>query len=149
VSQGVKITLKQKMRFLAALRESPNVKAACAAANVGRSAIYALEREDKEFSEAWHDALGESIDDLHGIAIDLARHGSVEPVVSGGKLIFRPGTNDPWTITRHPIALMMRLLEAHLPEKFSRKVEAQQVLPLDLQPDPKPIPDEEVPEIIE
>jgi hypothetical protein len=54
--------------FLAALRGSGNVRAACYAADVSRKVAYAYRAESAEFAEAWRDALAEAIDMLEEAA---------------------------------------------------------------------------------
>ncbi|GAN79791.1 hypothetical protein [Acidocella aminolytica] len=140
--QGVKISARQKAAFIAALSREPNVAAACKAAKVGRSAIYALKRENEEFSELWDEVMQTAVDDLEGEAFNLARHGTLEPVVSAGKLIFDPDTRKPMFVKKVIPALILRLLTAHRPEKYAPQPSGQAALPFELTPDPEPTPDE-------
>lgn len=142
MTQGTRITAKQRAAFLRALMASPNVAEACKAAGVGRSAIYALKREDETFAALWEELHQTAVDDLEGEAFKLARHGTLEPVVSAGKLICDPKTHEPLFIKRVIPALILRLLQAHRPDKYAPQAAPQGQLPLELQPDPVPVPDE-------
>src|SRR4030095_7115006 len=50
--------------FLAVLAEGANVKAACAAAGIGRSAAYLAREKSPDFRRQWDDALGAGRDPL-------------------------------------------------------------------------------------
>lgn len=62
-------------RFLASLRETPNVKAACAAAGVSRQTVYRTRDADLAFREEWQSALDASVDELEARAFQLALEG--------------------------------------------------------------------------
>lgn len=66
-----------RQRFLRSLRRVPNVKAACAAANISRQTAYRNRHDDAEFSVAWQDALDASVDELEAVAFKLALKGDV------------------------------------------------------------------------
>jgi hypothetical protein len=59
--------------FLEALRNSPNVKAACRAADIARSLAYREKAADPAFGEAWDDAIADAVDDLEEAAFHRAR----------------------------------------------------------------------------
>lgn len=61
--------------FLKALRETPNVQAACKSAGIARSRAYECRDDDEVFAKAWQDALGASIDKLEHKAFQLAMDG--------------------------------------------------------------------------
>lgn len=152
MSQGVKITPQQKLDIFFGLRRNLTVREALAEANVGASAAYALLRSDPDFREQWEHARGPVIDMVEDITIDWAIHGELEPVVSAGKLIYhndehgRPDFTRPWLVRRRNAAINALVLRAGKPEKYARPENSQQALPLDLQPDPVPTPDEPGPD---
>lgn len=78
--------------FLKVLRNSGNVRAACAAAHITRQAAYKARDASKEFAADWADALDDAIDGLEAVAIDRARRSSD--------------------------TLLIFLLKAHRPEKY-------------------------------
>lgn len=78
--------------FLAALRNSGNVRAACQAANVSRPVAYKHRNEYPKFAAQWDDALEDACDVLEAEARTRARGGSD--------------------------LLLIFLLKAHRPEKF-------------------------------
>ena len=48
--------------FLAALRQLPNIRAACRKAGISRSEAYRLRSADPEFAASWHEAMQDGID---------------------------------------------------------------------------------------
>ncbi len=71
----VKRIQRWQQRFLASLREVPNVTSACAAAGVSRQTAYRTRDSDSEFREAWQSALDASVDELEARAFQLALEG--------------------------------------------------------------------------
>jgi hypothetical protein len=65
-------TARWKKRFLDALRESPHIALACAAAGIGRTAAYEARKSDPEFARQWQETLDAAIDDLEVKAWQLA-----------------------------------------------------------------------------
>jgi len=61
-------TDRAREAFLNALSTSCNVSAACRAADISRTAVYAWKRDDPEFAAEWEDAEGAAIDELEGVA---------------------------------------------------------------------------------
>jgi hypothetical protein len=59
--------------FLAALRNSGNVRAACQAAKVSRKTVYQWRERSAEFKAQWDDALDDAIDILEAEAWRRAR----------------------------------------------------------------------------
>lgn len=78
--------------FLAAFRNSGNVRASCLAAGATRQTVYALRRNDADFAAAWMVAEEEAIDVLEAEARRRAM-----------------GTSD---------TLLIFLLKAHRPDKY-------------------------------
>lgn len=82
--------------FLKVLRNSGNVRAACAAAHITRQAAYKARDASKEFAADWADALDDAIDGLEAVAIDRARRSSD--------------------------TLLIFLLKAHRPERYRETI---------------------------
>lgn len=78
--------------FLAALRNSGNVRASCQAAGIGRSVAYDQKEDDPIFAKAWADAMEDACDALEAAAQARAMTSSD--------------------------TLLIFLLKAHRPEKF-------------------------------
>lgn len=82
--------------FLAALRNSANVRASCQAAHIDRKTAYNLRNRSKAFALDWDDAMEDACDVLEAEARNRAMH------ISDLLLIF--------------------LLKAHRPEKFRETI---------------------------
>ena len=54
-------TVATRARFLASLRETPNVSLACVNAGISRVAAYAWRDDDEKFAAAWEDALSVAV----------------------------------------------------------------------------------------
>jgi len=63
-------------RFIAALRNTANVRAACQAAGITRGGAYCARRRWKTFEAAWDEALEEALDGLEAIAWKRAQESS-------------------------------------------------------------------------
>lgn len=59
--------------FLAALRNSANVRASCQAVNITRANAYKARASSARFRTAWDDALADAVDVLEAVAWDRAR----------------------------------------------------------------------------
>ena len=57
------------------LRETPSVKAACAAAGVNRTTAYRARADDEQFAAQWQSALDEAVDVVEATAFKLASEG--------------------------------------------------------------------------
>lgn len=99
--------------FLATLATTGNVSAAARAAGVSRQAAYHRRSNDRDFRAAWDDALEEGVDALEAEARRRALEGVEEPVFHAGAQC--------GTVRRFSDALMVVLLRAHRPHKFSEK----------------------------
>jgi len=62
--------------FLAALRNSANIRASCQAAGVSRGVAYDHMRRDPEFAAEWASALEDALDVVEAQAFKRAREGS-------------------------------------------------------------------------
>jgi hypothetical protein len=94
MSDEQNLTPKKRLRwekgFLVALRDTGNVRAACDAAKVSRTVVYAHRDEDEDFAQAWQDALEESADLLEQEARRRAYEGVQRLKFDRGKLITIP-----------------------------------------------------------
>lgn len=107
--------------FIAALRNSGNVRASCQAAGVERSTAYRAYATSSEFAAQWEEALEEAIDTLEGAAWKRARDGVVrhEPIMYQGEKVGEK------VITEYSDTLMTLLLKAHRPEKYRERFDIQ------------------------
>lgn len=99
--------------FLQALAESGVVKYACVAAGVHRATAYRARDEDRPFAAAWDEALDDGVDALELEARRRAKDGVERPVYQSGKLA--------GTVREYSDSLLMFLLRAHRPERFSER----------------------------
>jgi transposase-like protein len=100
--------------FLAVLRQTGNVSAACRAADIERSTAYRVRNEHEDFRQAWDDALEEATDALEAEARRRAHDGWDEPVYQKGDRV--------GTIHRYSDQLLALLLKANR-TKFRDKVD--------------------------
>lgn len=108
-------------RFIAALRNSGNVRASCQAAGVERSTAYRAYKASPEFAAQWDEALEEAIDTLEAAAWSRARDGVVrhEPIMYQGQKVAEK------VIIEHSDSLMTLLLKAHRPEKYRERFDIE------------------------
>lgn len=71
--------------FLAALRDSGNVRLACQAAKVARPTVYEYRQADPGFATAWNEALDEACDLLEAEARRRGLEGVDKPVFHQGE----------------------------------------------------------------
>lgn len=83
-------------QFLAALRNSGNVRAACQAAGVSRQLAYSHKEASKEFAAQWAEAMEDAIDVLEAVASQRAKASSD--------------------------TLLIFLLKAHRPDKYADRL---------------------------
>ena len=111
----------QHRAFLAAFRETSNVRLACEVAKVGRSSHYRWLEEDSAYREAFDQAKLQAADVLEAEAFRRAVEGVEEQVgwyrgVAGG------------TVRRYSDVLLIFLLKALRPEKYRERVDVRGVL---------------------
>lgn len=108
-------------RFIAALRNSGNVRAACQAAGVHRTTPYKAYAESPEFARQWDEALEDAIDTLEAAAWKRARDGVTrhDPIMFQGQKVAEK------VITEYSDTLMITLLKAHRPEKYRERFDIQ------------------------
>jgi hypothetical protein len=106
-------------RFIAALRNSGNVRAACQAAGVHRTTPYKAYAESPEFARQWDEALEDAVDTLEAAAWKRARDGVTrhDPIMFQGQKVAEK------VITEYSDTLMITLLKAHRPEKYRERVD--------------------------
>lgn len=100
--------------FLQALAADPIVGRACRAAGINTATAYRLKERSPAFAEAWAEALTASVDDLEHVALERARDGSD--------------------------SVLLRVLEAHRPERYSRKLDVKHAGTVDFVIDLVPMP---------
>lgn len=108
-------------RFITALRNSGNVRAACQAAGVHRTTPYKAYAESPEFARQWDEALEDAIDTLEAAAWKRARDGVTrhDPIMFKGQKVAEK------VITEYSDTLMVTLLKAHRPEKYRERFDIQ------------------------
>ena len=90
--------------FLQALGKEPIVGRACRRAGITTATAYRMKERSPAFAAAWNEALTASVDDLES-------HG--------------------WERARESDSVMLRMLEAHRPEKYSRKLDVKAQVAVD------------------
>lgn len=86
---GNRWTRYKRDLFLAVLSASCNVRAACSAAEMTPSGAYMLRRRDKEFADAWREAMAMGYDALEGALLRhalIALGGEIEGVAGAAEL---------------------------------------------------------------
>jgi len=73
--------------FLEALARTANVAAACRVAQISRVAVYALKKNNPEFSDLWQLATDNALDQIELQLMDRAVKGVIQPQFYKGKLI--------------------------------------------------------------
>ena len=76
LKKGFFVAFEWMPKFLESLSEVPNVSAACRNSGVSRRYAYVVKDKDKEFGEAWEDAIEASTDELVGTCYKRAKEGS-------------------------------------------------------------------------
>lgn len=102
--------------FLASLSLVGNVTEAARAAKIDRSAAYDERKRDKQFAQAWDDAMDMAADELELEARRRAYEGVDEPVF--GSLGGSSGSGEIGTIRRYSDTLLIFLLKGARPEKY-------------------------------
>lgn len=102
--------------FLAAYAELGNITQAAKAAKMARALHYEW-MGDPEYVAAFERAEQEATDALEAAARQRAIDGVLEPVVSGGKLVYGED-GKPLMVRKFSDRLTEVLLRAHRPEKF-------------------------------
>ncbi len=111
----------KKRAFLAAYRETGNVKLACEAGRVGRSSHYRWLEQDPDYAEEFEQAQKDAVDVLEAEARRRAVEGWEEKVgwykgQAGG------------TVRRYSDTLLIFLLKGAAPEKYRERLEVRGAL---------------------
>lgn len=108
-------TKKRRDLFLHHLSETGNVSESARRADMPRQSAYRLRRADKEFSQAWDDALADALDELESVLIQRAIEGVEKPHYFGGKEV--------GTVKSYSDNLAMFLLKSRRAEVYGDKKE--------------------------
>lgn len=115
----MKFTETRKRKFIEKLIETGNISLSARLIGVGRRTLYDARERDPEFREAWDTALEEAADLLEAEARRRAVEGVDRPIYQRGELV---GYERQYSDT-----LLIRLLEAHKPEKYRHRAEQRLV----------------------
>jgi hypothetical protein len=116
-------TIQHQQQFLQYLAETGNVSRSVKLVGTSAARVYALRNNDPAFRQAWEEAEEIAADRLEQEAWRRAVEGFEEPVVSAGKLV-RDEDGNAVMIRRYSDVLLIRLLQAHRPQKFDRRLPA-------------------------
>lgn len=108
--------------FLAELAKRGNVSEACRAAEVPRSTAYQWKAADEAFAAAWNEALEVACDAMEGEAWRRAVEGTEEPVYGR---VGKDKDGQIGTVRKYSDTLMVKLLQAHRPEKYRERQDVQ------------------------
>jgi len=115
-----------KVKFIARLRESGNVKVACAAARISRWTAYRNREADADFAQQWTDALEDAADVMEKEAWRRAVKG-VEKPVFGRVFDEEVGTTTGivGVERQYSDVLLIFLLKGARPDKFKDRVKQE------------------------
>ena len=111
------VSQDRKAKFVAALSATGSIKAACEVANLNRPLAYRHKGLDSAFSAAWDEAMAMAMDAAEDELYRRAVTGWEEPVFYKGEL--------KNTIVKYSDGLLKFLLQAHRPEKYRFRKEAE------------------------
>jgi hypothetical protein len=107
-------------KFLKALADTGNVKAACHVAGVARPTVYEHRHKDESFAAAWETAIEESVDLLEIEARRRAVKGTDKPIFHRGKQVA--------SVKEYSDTLLIFLLKANRPEKYRDNYKLNELL---------------------
>lgn len=116
MSRGVSPSAEQKARFIRLLRDTGSVRVAAEAVGFTTSTMKRQRETDSEFDELWNEADEDFADKLEQEAIRRAYDGVERSKVLGFKDDYEIVTEQHYSDT-----LLMRLLEARNPAKFTNR----------------------------
>jgi hypothetical protein len=116
-----RLTQQRLQQFLQYLAETGNVSRSVKLIGSSAARVYTLRHNDPAFRQAWDEAEQIAADRLEEEAWRRAVEGFDEPVVSGGKLV-RDEDGNAIMVRRYSDVLLIRLLAAHRPQKFDRRI---------------------------
>lgn len=111
------LSVERQLRFLAALSESGDARAAAETAEASWEELHELRQLDPEFASAWRSAEEAATDSLEALARARAIEGFMQPVTSDGKVV-RDDRGQPLVVRRHADEILLSLLRARRPEKY-------------------------------
>lgn len=101
--------------FIDALRDTGNIRAACAKAKINRTTAYRERKASIDFDALWTSALEDAGDTLEGEAWRRAVKGVLKPVYQAGKKV--------GTVREYSDTLLIFLLKGAKPEKYKDRGE--------------------------
>jgi hypothetical protein len=106
--------------FIAALRDTGNVRESCEAAGITRTAAYDAAKRDEEFAAAWEDAIQDAADMLESAARKRAHDGlrRYKFTRSGEPIMHPDDPTKPYYEIEYSDALVQFLLRGIRPEKY-------------------------------
>jgi hypothetical protein len=116
--KALKFTKTRREAFLTALADTGIVSAAATVAGITRARAYQVRKQDPDFASAWEEAEEQAADALEVEAWRRAVDGVPEPMVSAGRVV-RDDDGQPLAIRRYSDNLLLALLKARRPERFS------------------------------
>lgn len=144
---GTPITPERKERFLAALREMPNVTRASSIIGAHRRTMHQLKANDPVFAEQWDDAIEDGIANAEAMVHRRAFGGADKPLTHQGQFTYKrdftaidPATGErfaphlapllrdadgnlvPETVKEYSDQLAMFLLKAHRPDRYRERI---------------------------
>jgi hypothetical protein len=108
---------QSRERFIAALRNTANVRASAQAAGVDRKTAYNWRNTSTAFAAQWDEAIEDAVDTLEAAAVKRARDGVEEPVYQGGEMV--------GTVTKYSDTLLIFLMKAHRPKMYRETVKSE------------------------
>lgn len=131
MANRTKLTPEKEEEFLGELRKGLTVSGAAKVIKVVRQTCYEHRANSPEFATAWDEAIEEGTDYLEDEARRRAAKGTLKPVFYKGEKC--------GTIREYSDTLLIFLLKARRPEKFSERIRQEHS-----GPDGGPIPVEDV-----
>jgi len=116
-------TMQRQQQFLQYLAETGCVWRSVKLVGTSAARVYALRHNDPAFRQAWDEAEAIAADRLEAEAWRRAVEGFDEPVVSAGKLV-RDDDGNPVMVRRYSDTLLLALLRAHRPARFTKGLPA-------------------------
>lgn len=149
--KGRPLSASQRASFITALRECPNVTLACQAAGIGRRSPYQVAERDPKFKEEMEAALAQGSAALLKAVWNRTLNGIPSYVVSQGQIVRKIGSDEPLIELKFQDHIALKLISTHMPEYGPQVAKTgTDEVPADLQPDPKPTPDDpDAPSVIE
>lgn len=117
--KNARVSDDEKREFIRVLCETGNVTESARAIGVQPQVMYRIKDRDEEFREAWDLALDEGTDALEAEARRRAVEGVDRPIYQRGELVGYE--------RQYSDQLLIRLLEAHKPEKYRHRAEQRLV----------------------